>query len=233
VLHRIHRQLGDLRERLERGPKQVRLREQQLKNAEAELDRAQHSAQQCRMAADSKQVDLKANENKIQDWKGKLNSCKTNREYQALLEQIAAAEMAGSVLSDEILETLERVDLLDVKVREARQLVDKSRQELDRVRSRVGDESGSIRHDIERLEKELVETERSLPADFRGDYDRVVRAKGAEALAEVTDHYCGGCNQQITANMQNSLAMGRPVFCFSCGRLLYNVEDRIAEGRRG
>jgi uncharacterized protein len=56
------------------------------------------------------------------------------------------------------------------------------------------------------------------------DYQRVVREKGADALAEAGDHVCGGCGQQITANMQSDLVMSRPVFCKVCGRLLYLPE---------
>ena len=56
------------------------------------------------MTGDRKQLDLKASELRIADWKVKLNTCSSNKEYQTMNEQIAAAEMAGSVLADEILE---------------------------------------------------------------------------------------------------------------------------------
>ena len=37
TLHRIHRQLGDLRDRKERGPRQIRAREANVTKVEAEL----------------------------------------------------------------------------------------------------------------------------------------------------------------------------------------------------
>ena len=111
-LHRIHQQLGDLRDRLERGPKQVRLREADVTQLEARLAEAKEKAKQMQMAADRKQLELKSGEQKVVDLRVKLNAASSNKEYQALLEQIAAAEMAGSVLSDEILEGLEKIDHL-------------------------------------------------------------------------------------------------------------------------
>lgn len=107
-LHRIHQRLADLRDRLERGPKQVRARETNVAVLEAKLAEARDRAKQTQMALDRKQLDLKSGEQKVLDLKVKLNAANNNREYQALLEQIAAAEMAGSVLSDEILEGLEK-----------------------------------------------------------------------------------------------------------------------------
>ena len=79
----------------------------------------------------------------------------------------------------------------------------------------------SIRSDVVRLEEELAVSEKALPADFKSDYQRVVRSKGADSLATVEDGVCTGCGQQITLNMQNELKLSRLVFCKSCGRLLY------------
>ena len=62
------------------------------------------------MAVDKKQLQLKTGEDKVKDLRYKLNASTSNREYQALLEQIAADEMANSVLADEILEGLDACD---------------------------------------------------------------------------------------------------------------------------
>ena len=53
---------------------------------------------------------LRSGEGKILELETKLNQSSTNREYQALKDQIAADNMANSVLADEILEAMERVD---------------------------------------------------------------------------------------------------------------------------
>src|SRR5919109_2210650 len=116
-LHRIHQQLAEFRDRLERGPKQVRAREANVAQLEARLAESRERAKQTQMAIDRKQLDLKAGEQKVVDLRVKLNAASSNREYQALLEQIAAAEMAGSVLSDEILEGLEKIDQHGVAVK--------------------------------------------------------------------------------------------------------------------
>jgi len=223
TLHRIHQQLSELRARRERGPKQIRAREQNVANLESELNQARENARKARMAADEKQLELSSIESKIRDWKAQLNSCSSNREYQALLEQIAAAEMAGSVLSDEILELFERLDSLGGAIDNAKTRMEKTAQELERARGQVAADAGTIASDISRLEKELANAEATLPSDFRVDYDRVVRARGTDGLAVVEETCCCGCYQQITPNMQNQLALGRSVPCEGCGRLLYQA----------
>jgi predicted nucleic acid-binding Zn-ribbon protein len=223
-LHRIHGQLADLRERLDRGPRQIRAREGNVTNFEAGLTAAQENVKQTKKAIDQKQLDLRSGESKIADLKVKLNVCSSNKEYQALLEQIAASEMANSVLADEILEAMDKVDQLELVVGTAKEHLESARNELVKCRDAVLSEEGLIRGDIERLERELAESEKQLPVGMKDDYRRVMRGKGADGMAPVEDGVCQACGYTVTLNMLNELLLSKPVFCKSCGCLLYPKE---------
>ena len=223
-LYRLHSQLADLRGRLERGPKQVAAHKASVAKLEAAAAAAHQLVQDTRKAADGKQLDVKAQEEKIATWNGQLNSASSNKEYQTLQEQIAAGEMAASVLEDETLELLGRVDDLVVAAGEADKHVESGKAELAKVEENVAATSETLRSEVARLEADLEAAEKQLPGDFKGDYQRVVRARGAEGLAPSEDGVCNGCGQSITLNMQNDLALSRPVFCKSCGCLLYLPE---------
>ena len=177
------------------------------------------------MALDQKQLQLKAAEGKIAELKVKLNQANTNREYQALKDQIAADEMACSVLADEILEAMEKLDVMKAQIPESEGRVAKAKEELGKIQQQIRAEEESLRADVKRLEKELAEAETALPEDFRAMYQRVVKAKGEDAMAVVEGGSCGGCFQQLTTNMHNEINMGRVVLCKSCGRVLYLPED--------
>lgn len=225
-LHRIHQQLSDLRERLERGPKQVKARETNIARLEAEAAQAKADVKSSKVACDQKQLALRSGENKILDLKAKLNAASSNREYQALKDQIAADEMANSVLADEILEALERIDQLQKAAVEADHKVAKGKEELAKVQQQVRDQQGLLTADVKRLEGELAEVEKKLPDDFRDAYQRLVKSKGSDAMAAIEGENCGGCYQKITSNMFSSLLMNKLVSCLNCGRLLYLPEDR-------
>jgi predicted nucleic acid-binding Zn-ribbon protein len=221
TLHRIHRQLEDLADRLAAGPRQVAARTKLLENAEAERTRSQEALKQARMAADQKQLQLRSSESKIADLERKLNACKTNREYQTLNEQIAADRMATKVLEDEILEALERVDALKPAGPAAEAAVQAARAQVAEVRAKVDAEAKELQAEVARVRKELETVERNLVDDVRERYQRVVRSKGADGLAAIDGQTCGGCFQQITGNMLSELILGRAVVCRNCGRLLY------------
>ena len=224
TLHRVHRQLSDLKGRLQRGPNQIRACEANVALREQQLIQAQDGAKAARMAADAKQLQLKTGEDKIEDLKRKLNAAGSNREFQALKDQIAAQEMTDSVLTDEILEGLEKIDELQEKSAEAEEVLAKARQKVEKVRSEVEQQEPLVRGDITRLEAELKECESVLPASVRELYQRVVRQRGEDTLAAVEDEVCSGCHQHVPLNVCAEIMLSHPMFCRTCGRLLYMPE---------
>jgi predicted nucleic acid-binding Zn-ribbon protein len=224
-LHRIHRQLTDLRERLARGPKQITAGETNVKRAENELATAKTDLRSARVAADDKQLQLKSREMRLKDLQAKLNQSQSNKEFQAIKEQMAADTQANSVLSDEILEALEHMDTLQVAIGVAEQNLTKAKEEVAKVRARVQEQQQGLENELARVLNELAQAEEQLPGDFKVEYLRLTKARGEDAMAVVDGDCCGGCFQMITANMEADLRMERPVFCKSCGRLLYLSED--------
>ena len=232
-LHRIHIQLSDLRERLERGPKQLKAHELNVARCDAEVNRLKNDQKNAKVAVDQKQLQLKSSEGKIIDLRVKLNQSRSNREYQALRDQIAADEMSGSVLQDEILEGMEKVETIKKQIGEAEQTLIKAKEEMSRVQQAIRDQQGLLDGDYKRLEAELSTSEKNLPEDLRDTYGRMVRSKGADGMAQVEGEHCGGCYHTITANTMNSLLMDKIVLCQVCGRLLYLPEDRAPGQSRG
>jgi len=224
-IHRIHRQLTDLRSRLDRGPRQVRAAEAHLEGLQARTSTAKQALKQTRMAADDKQLQLRQREDRIKDLQGKLNSCSSNREYQALKEQIAADEQANSVLSDEILEALEKIDELQASVGESEEALLQESTEVETLGKKVAEDQAILQSELERITADLHQAEASLPAEIRPDYERMARARGEEALAQVESEMCTGCFQRLSPQTINVLLLGRAVFCSSCGALLYLPED--------
>jgi len=224
TLHRIHRQLSDLRDRLARGPKQVQAMEANVKKADEEIATAKTTHKQARIASDEKQLQLKQREAKLNDLNAKLMAASSNKEYQLLRDQIAADKQANSVLADEILEALERIDQLAAAVKTAEQQLAKQKEELSRVKQRVDQQQQGLESELARVSDELGQAEGSIPADYKADYLRLAKSRGADCLAPVEGESCGGCFQTLTPQVQDLLRRDKPVFCKICGRLLYLPE---------
>jgi len=224
TLHRIHRQHSDLKDRLSRGPRQINAAELAVKKCEIDLAQAKDAYKHAKMASDEKQLQLKHRESKLDDLQAKLNMAQSNKEYQLLKDQMAADKQANSVLADEILETLEKIDQLTAAVKTAESNLAKTKDELAKVRRRVSDQQQGLESDLARVRGELDAAEGQLDGDFKDNYLRLSRSMGEDALAPVEGGCCGGCSQTLTVQMLNLLRLDKPLFCVSCGRLLYLPE---------
>ena len=224
ILHRIHRQIAEVQDRLQRGPKQVKGAEANVKKCEAELAAHKDTYRSAKMSADEKQLQLKQREAKLLDLQGKLNQANSNKEYQLLKDQIAADQQASSVLADEILEALERMDVLQANIKTAESNLAKVRDEEAKVRLRVGEQLQMLEADLAKHTTELHAAEELLSGDFKDNYLRLSKTRGFDALAPVESETCGGCYQTLTPHIIDQLRLNKPVFCKSCGRLLYLPE---------
>lgn len=225
-LHRINRQKTDLNGQLARGPRLVSAATRKLQAAVQHVSDTRSELTKLKVAADSKQLQMREREEKIHKWRGNLNSAKENREYQALKDQIAADEQANLVLSDEILEILESIDATTDELASAEAQVKLLESELAEVQSQVAERKVVLESDLARINSELAEAEQGLSGEFKREYSRLVEAKGEDAMAELEGNCCGGCYQSLTPQKLDQLLQGQPIICPSCGRLIYQDHER-------
>ncbi len=224
TLHRIHRQLNDLKGRLARGPRLINAHDASVAKMQKAYDEIKDEYTKLRMSVDEKQLQLNTNEASVKKRESQLIQASDNREYQALKDQIAADEMANSVLEDEILEGMEEIEEMAEKVAEAEKALAKSQEEAEKAKVAIAAEQPTIQGDLDRLQGDLTEAEQGLSSEFREHYVRLARSRGEDALSEVEGQYCSGCNQKIPLNQINDLMLGKPLICQGCGRLLYLPE---------
>lgn len=222
-LHRLLLKLRDVRDDLDRGPKQITARENLLKRAEVEWDEKREALKQAKAAADRKSLDLKTNEGKLKELQAKLNAVTTNKEFDILRGQMEADNMANSVLEDEILEALDGVDRLQAEIGEAEKRVEHAKTALQKKTAAVAAAEPDLRSDASHLEAKVGTVDGFLAGDVRQKYTRLVSAYGADALAPVDGKVCTSCYTSVTPQSKVLLNSGDIVFC-SCGRLLYLPE---------
>lgn len=223
TLHRIHRQKSDLTGQLERGPKQIQAAKTKIELAIKALSDIREKQKNLRMEADRRQLQLREREARIATLEGRMNAAKENREYQTLKEQIAADRQANNVLSDEILELLEQVDVVHAQIEPANEKIKAAETEAAEIERRVKERMASVEADLKRVLNELAQVEKQLGGEFKRDYERLVHLRGEDSIAETEGNCCGGCYQMLTPQLLDRLANHASVVCPSCGRLLYQA----------
>ncbi|MFK7768004.1 MAG: zinc ribbon domain-containing protein [Mariniblastus sp.] len=225
-LHRMLRQLSDISERIRKGPMKVKVVAANEANFLKAMEQAKENLTELRKASNAKQMQLAEREAKIEDMKNKLNICDSNKEFQMLKDRIAADLQANSVLQDEILEQLEKLDVLTEEAEQAKQNYAKSQTETQKMTDKVALDLKALESEKIRVTAELAEAEKGVPIDLATEYRRLVAGMGEDALASTDTETCGNCNQRMITQMVSDLMMKKAVFCKGCGSLLYPAENR-------
>lgn len=220
-LHRLLLALQEVQEQIDRGPRQLKVRQQTVVQKQSDLEAQKQKHKSLRMNADQKALQLKSNEVKIGDLKGKLNQAQSNREFDIIRTQMEADTVANSVLEDEILDSLEKVDAAHLAIKKLEEEVAQAKVEETRLAAQISAAQPGYQSRLVELQSAIANAETRLPPDIVVPYRRLVQAYGPAAMAEVDGTACNSCFVNLTPQMVMQVRAGQVMFCKVCGRLLY------------
>ena len=225
ALHRHHLALKSVQDELTRGPRQVRARDNQLAQLDADRKAKEEELKQTRAATDRKNLDLKSSEAKLKDLDRKQNEAASNREFDILKGQIAADKASNSVLQDEILEFLDKVDRIQVEIAAIVERRAKLEAERNVFAGQFETRSVELRKQEAELKTQVQVAEQMIPETIKAHYRRLVDAYGADGMASIDNGMCTHCYVSLTPQIAVQIGGGQPTFCSSCDRLLYAVKS--------
>lgn len=232
-LHGLHQRAKALRDRLSSGPKTLAARQAALANKQAALEAAKKALQDEKVQLKKSETILQGQQTKVDDLKVKLNLAKKNDEYKAIQNQIAHDKKSMENTEGNILEGMDKVEekikALAVMEAEVKAFAD----EVAKFQAEIEANAASQKAQLADLEKAIVDAEGVIPEDYRAQYARIVKHRGAEALASVESGACTGCFVSVTAQMMNELINANNItFCMTCGRVLYLAEEDVPTTKR-
>lgn len=202
----------------------------QIEAIQAALAEAKKTAETIRAKVDATKKDLRTREKDLEVTAGKrtkaetrLYEVKTNKEYSAALLEIEEIKQEKGKTEEEILALMEMQDKLGVEVREAEARF-KSREEQARQdEAVVRKKLAVVQQELDVVRAERDSRARELPKGLLGDYDRILKARGGIAVANVSSAaVCGGCRVTIRPQAIQELRVATELMrCESCGRFLY------------
>jgi uncharacterized protein len=188
----------------------------------AELEKKSLGVQKARK---ENELELATNAEGIKKLSGQLFSLKTNKEFQAMQQQIADAKADGSVIEEKILLSFEESDKIKAQIdAENLKLKDEEKifiQQKKAVESRV-QEIGDRLSQLDAQRKQIIP---GIDPKMLVEYERILHSRAGLAIAKVKDNSCGGCHMLVPPQVINLIKMyERIITCEVCNRILYIQE---------
>ena len=223
-IHRLRRHVRELQTEIDRGPVQLKAWRAKTAKAEDAFKLAQDELKHLKVSAHEKEVTLKTTVQQVAKYERQLDDVTDTKQIEALKHQIAHGKEKVAALEDEILTALGEMDERSAKLPEQEKAAAKAKGDLAAFEADHKARLERLAAELQQTLGLLKEAETQLPPDVWPQYQRIVNAYGADALAGVHGQNCAHCHTQITSQQLHEVQTGQFVCCRSCGRGLYQSE---------
>lgn len=224
-LHRLTQHVNNLQAEMERGPRTLKTHEAKVAKQQETVQQSQDAIKKLKIGIHEKEVSLKQKLQQIAKHERQRNEAGSKKEYDALQVEIDSDRKECSKLEDEILSDMEEMEIRTAKLPELEKEVQRIKKETAKVIDDIQTQRTSLVDMLAVAHKQREDVEASLPADVKTQYDRLIAARGADALSALKGRTCTACYTEITTQNYLDLRQGQFVLCKSCGRILYLTEQ--------
>lgn len=221
-LQKIDLDLKHIKEERERYPKEIKKLDEKKNIEKEKMQKEKERIELLEKERRQKEGHLNLEQEKIKRAEGRMFEVKTNKEYQALLNEVDAIKEASSREEEEILKILDEID-------ELKKSLSKREKEVAVVMEKVEAEKKIIQEKMvqddeiwkKRMERREVLTKR-LESKLYKLYNTLKEKRQGVGVVSVKHETCQGCFVNVPPQMfievQKSNALIR---CPNCNRILY------------
>jgi predicted nucleic acid-binding Zn-ribbon protein len=149
-LQSLKSKINELEASQERRKQDVQKKRVQIGNEKALAEKKHEAKVAVQKGIDRKELDLKANEEQVTKFNVQLNSIKSNKEYSILVSEIGSKKADMSVLEDEILDTMSRLETANHEYEKATEVLRDEEESLKDLIKSVDAEIKEVNDEIEK-----------------------------------------------------------------------------------
>ncbi|MFA7370131.1 MAG: C4-type zinc ribbon domain-containing protein [Kiritimatiellales bacterium] len=224
VLQEKDRKIAKLQREIRDIPARKADIEKQLEGAKGRLANAREAFK--KSAADLKQLEIEAaaHNEKIIKYKQQQMEAKTNDQYRAFLQEIAAAEKNISGLEDREIVLMEQAEAAKKVIAEREAELKEEEGGVSEEKEMLEDRLQSVQGNLNALMADRGRITSTVNHSLLSKYERLFKNKGDFAVVQVEKDHCSGCHMRLPPQVINdALNPAKLVICNFCGRMLINL----------
>ncbi|MDP8233262.1 MAG: C4-type zinc ribbon domain-containing protein [Candidatus Saelkia tenebricola] len=193
-----------------------------LDEKKSDVEALEEDIQAVKVEIKEKELELQVAEENIKKFQQQLMQIKSNKEYKALLHEIAGKKADNSCIEDAILDLMDKLEQSELSVNrenaKSKEIEKEFQQEEIRIKKEMQKVDVAIKEEEIKREAIAVKVDKELLSI----YNRLLVNKGGLAIVPVIDGACGGCYLSLRPQAINEIKRADSlVTCERCSRIFY------------
>jgi hypothetical protein len=221
-LQSVDYDLGELDRSKDYLPEMINNLEHEIADTRTALEASEKELTEQNLLNNRLDLELTTLNQELAKFQKQMMIIKTNKEYDAITNEIANRKVRISEIEEEILKALTLIDDLKEKIKEYKGKLDKIeksnedelvhlREELGSIDDKIKIKEGNRKNITVRIEKKLLAT-----------YERVRKGRGNQVVVAIKKRACGACYKGVPPQIIQEIRKGETVYtCDNCGRILF------------
>jgi predicted nucleic acid-binding Zn-ribbon protein len=225
-LQAIDYELGELERSKDYLPDMINNLESEMQETSSALESFEKEVTEQTLLHKKLDIELATLNQELAKLQKQMQVIKTNKEYDALTNEIVNRKLRISSTEEEILKILTNMDDLKEKIKEYKKKLEELsknniaqlaylKEELNSIEDKIKIKEGERKNLTVRIDKRLLAT-----------YERVKKGRGDQVVVTIKKRACTGCYKGIPPQKIQEIRKGDQIFtCDNCGRILIWSED--------
>lgn len=151
----------------------------------------------------------------------RLMTIKTNKEYQAALQEIETIKASIKEKEDAVIETMDAIEAAKRDLAKFSENLARTKAQFDEKKRQIEVDLKAYLEDIEKQREQRNLLAKEIPPDVFSVYTRLLKVKQGRAVALAEHERCTGCSMQIPPQIYNEVVFGEKIItCPHCNRIL-------------
>ena len=211
-----------VQDKLKSVPNKIKRLEESIHKYQQKLEEKQNQLADAEKEQRSKAGALEMQQEQRRKSQARLREVKTNKEYQAVDQEISFLMGKEAEIEDQILEIMLLIDQLKEELIQQQKVFDGEQAKNNEQRAEYEKETNALKSQIADFQEKRLNFQPKIHPDLINRYQEWFKRQGTGLISLVVDNACGSCHLRIPPQtLQQARKNEQIIRCGSCQRILY------------
>lgn len=211
-----------VQDKLKSVPNKIKRLEESIHVYQQKLEEKQKQLADAEKEQRSKAGALEMQQEQRRKSQARLREVKTNKEYQAVDQEISFLMGKEAEIEDEILEIMLLIDQLKEELNQQQKAFDGEQAKNNEQKAEYEKETDDLKSQIADYQEKRLNFQPKIHPDLINRYQEWFKRQGTGLISLVVENACGSCHLRVPPQtLQQARKNEQIIRCGSCQRILY------------